>query len=114
MPLLSTVDDIKYTIVVLEEGEFNEILQAGGTNYDDIYGFISNGKLKLTDGETPNDHWSAEIIVAKPNDYMIIIEGIPNMVDYVLSNYISMEQDWYHLHDLYDIWQTPVGHVAVC
>jgi hypothetical protein len=114
MPLLCSVDSIKYTIVVIEDHEFNDILEAGEGNYDDIYGFISNGQLKLTNGETPEDHWSAEIIAAKPNEYMIIIEGIPNTVDHVLCNYICMENDWYHQHDLYDIWQTPVGHIAVC
>lgn len=115
MPLLCSVDDIKYTIVILEDDEFNEIIEGSeDKSYDDIYGFIRNGQLKLTNGETPENHWSAEIIAAKPNEYMIIIQGLPSIVDDVLSNYIGMENDWYHQHDLYDIWQTPVGHIAVC
>ena len=115
MPLLCSVESIKHTVVILNEDDYNQILASAedAGNSEDICGFIRDGDLHLN-GVPIEDHWSNEIIAANPGTFMIIIKGPPTCVDSLLEMYISMERDWYHQHDSYDIWQTRVGHVAVC
>lgn len=115
MPLLCSVESIKYTVVILNEDDFSQILNSAeeAGKSEGICGFIRDGELHLN-GVPIEDHWSNEIIAANPGEFMIIIKGPPTCVDSLLEMYISMENDWYHQHDSYDIWQTRVGHVAVC
>ena len=117
MPLLCSVSDIKYTVAIINEDDYDQILNSVGENhsYHSVCGFIRDGKLWYNGVEVLEGHWSHEIIRAYPVDtFMIIIEGSPNGIDGFLEQYIAMEQDWYHQHELYDIWQTSVGYVAVC
>ena len=117
MPLLCSVSDIKYTVIILEEDEYEEIVNSEVDDGTDewIHGYIRNGKFVFPyQPESPADHWSNEIIAAHPDKYMIVIKGSPDRVDVTLERYIAMERDWYHQHDLYDIWETSVGYVAVC
>ena len=117
MPLVCGVTMIKYTVVMLNEEDFTQIVDGveQSRNSDGIYGFIEGGQFRFSNAaEVPDGHWLHEIIAAHPDDLMMIIEGSPAHVDGILDRYIAMEQDWYHQHDLYDLWQTPVGYVAVC
>ena len=119
MPLLCSVSDIKYTVIILEEDEYEELVDSQ-SEVDDgtdewIHGYIRNGKFVFPYIiEPPADHWTNEIIAANPDKYMIVIKGSPDRVDVTLERYIAMERDWYNQHNLYDIWETPVGYVAVC
>ena len=117
MPLLCSVSDIKYTVIILEEDEYEQIVNSEVDDAADewIHGYIRHGKFVFPyQPESPADHWSNEIIAAYPDKYMIVIKGSPDRVDVTLERYIAMERDWYHQHDLYDIWETSVGYVAVC
>lgn len=118
MPLLCSVSHIKYTVIILEADEYEQILTSEVDDGTDewIHGYIiANRKFVFPYViEPPADHWSNEIIAAHPDKYMIVIKGSPDRVDVTLERYIAMERDWYHQHDVYDLWQTSVGYVAVC
>lgn len=101
----------------MEEDDYDEILNSIVDDSTDewIHGFIRDGKFVFPYAiDPPADHWSNEITAAYPDTDMIVIKGSPARVDLVLERYLTMEQDWYHQHQLYDIWKTPVGYVAVC
>ena len=116
MPLLSRVADIKYTAVILEEDDYNQVIISveDSNNSDGIYGFVHHGELWNNGVRVPEEHWAHEILAAHPDSFMLIIEGSPGGVDSLLEQHIAMERDLYHQHDLYDIWKTSLGHVAVC
>ena len=116
MPLLCAAADIKYTVVMLNDDELKQSMESAEEHgiHDSIYGFISDGNLWIDGVEWIDDHWTDEIIAAHPETYMLVMKGSPGGVDSLLEQYLTMERDWYHQHDLYDLWQTSVGHVAVC
>jgi len=116
MPLLCKVADIKYTAVILCEDDYNQVVTSveDSNNSQGIYGFVHDGELWNNCARVPEGHWAHEILAAHPDAFMIIIKGSPEGVDSLLEQYIAMERDWYNQHTLYDIWQTSLGHVAVC
>jgi len=117
MPVLCRMSDIKYTVVLMEKDDFNQMMESMEEHGidEDIYGFISDNTLWIDGGKcSDTPHWSDEIIAETPEAYIMIIHGSPANVDRILDKYIAMENDWYHQHDHYDIWHTSVGHVAVC
>ena len=110
------MSDIKYTAVLIEKDELNQIMESMEEHGidEDIYGFISDNTLWIDGANYIDDHWSDEIIAETPEACIMIIHGSPANVDRILDKYIAMENDRYHQHDHYNIWQTSVGYVAVC
>ena len=119
MPLICQTNDIKYTLVRgLTEEDFEDILEGSAEhdNYEGIVGFIRNGKFTHPHDveEQYETLWSKEFCQAFPDECILVIVGAPLFVDSILERYINMENDWYNQHNVYDLWQTPVGYIAVC
>ena len=118
MPLICSTGNIKYSLVRLDEEEFEQILEGSDEheNYDGIVGFIRDGKFTHPRHveEKNADHWSTELCKAFPGECILVIEGPPANVDSILETFIAMERDWYNQHNYYDLWCTSVGYVAVC
>ena len=118
MPVICSTNSIKFSLVNLEQEEFEQILEGSAKydNYEGIVGFICNGKFTHPSGVEEQDetHWSTEFCTGFPGQSFLVIEGPPTNADGVLETFIAMERDWYGQHNEFELWFTPVGYVAVC
>ena len=111
MPLICNTNQIKYTIVPFDDGEFNQIVDTADEydNYEGIVGFISDGRFwnpKVTGRPI-----AEEIIKSYPGLF-VVLEGPPNAIGSLVTNLIVLEHDRYYV-TAYDTWSTPIGLVAV-